>query len=113
MIITAYNEEKRIKAKLDNSLTLRYPAEKLQILLASDGSTDQPLKSPRATRRIVLIFVDISKRGGKKNAQKEAVKKATAEVIFHGCRNAAGSHGPWKRSSQILRIRDRMRKQRG
>ena len=40
LIITAFNEEKRIREKLANSLALEYPKELLQILVASDGSTD-------------------------------------------------------------------------
>jgi cellulose synthase/poly-beta-1,6-N-acetylglucosamine synthase-like glycosyltransferase len=40
LIITAFNEEKRIGEKLENSLLLEYPSGKLQIMVASDGSTD-------------------------------------------------------------------------
>ena len=40
LIITAFNEEKRIQEKLENSIVLEYPEGKLQILVASDGSTD-------------------------------------------------------------------------
>ena len=38
VIITAYNEERDIAAKLENTLALDYPAEKLEIIVASDGS---------------------------------------------------------------------------
>jgi len=41
MIIAAYNEEDAIAAKLDNSLALDYPPGLLEILVASDGSTDR------------------------------------------------------------------------
>ncbi|GAI76317.1 unnamed protein product [marine sediment metagenome] len=40
MIIPVYNEEKIIKRKIKNSLLLDYPKEKLEIIVASDGSTD-------------------------------------------------------------------------
>ncbi len=40
-IITAHNEEKRIGEKLENTLRLEYPRDKLQIVVASDGSTDR------------------------------------------------------------------------
>ena len=39
-VITAYNEEKRIAEKLDNTLKLAYPKGKLEILVASDCSSD-------------------------------------------------------------------------
>src|SRR5258705_5584243 len=40
-IIAAYNEEKAIAEKLENTLALDYPRERLEILVASDGSTDR------------------------------------------------------------------------
>jgi cellulose synthase/poly-beta-1,6-N-acetylglucosamine synthase-like glycosyltransferase len=81
LVITAFNEEKRIRDKLENSLALEYTADKLQILIASDGSTD-------ATNEIVQSYADkgielleVVKRGGKENAQKEAVGYARGDVI--------------------------------
>jgi glycosyltransferase involved in cell wall biosynthesis len=41
IIITAYNEEKRIEAKILNTLKLDYPRDRLEIIVASDGSTDR------------------------------------------------------------------------
>jgi cellulose synthase/poly-beta-1,6-N-acetylglucosamine synthase-like glycosyltransferase len=41
LIITAYNEERRLESKLSNTLQLDYPREKLEIIVASDGSTDR------------------------------------------------------------------------
>src|SRR5262245_10527841 len=41
VIITAHNEEKRIREKIENTLKLSYPAEKKEIIVASDGSTDE------------------------------------------------------------------------
>lgn len=41
MLIPAYNEELVIGEKLDNTLALRYPREKLEIVVVSDRSTDQ------------------------------------------------------------------------
>jgi cellulose synthase/poly-beta-1,6-N-acetylglucosamine synthase-like glycosyltransferase len=80
-IITAYNEEKRIREKLENALALEYPQEKLQILVASDGSTDTTNDIVRsyAERRIELL--EVVNRGGKENAQKEAVQNARGEVL--------------------------------
>jgi cellulose synthase/poly-beta-1,6-N-acetylglucosamine synthase-like glycosyltransferase len=51
LIISAYNEEEAIAAKLQNTLELDYPREKLEIIVASDGSTDR-------TETIVLGFAD-------------------------------------------------------
>ena len=40
LIIAAYNESKSIAAKIENILSLDYPAEKLEVMIASDGSHD-------------------------------------------------------------------------
>lgn len=41
IIVAAYNEEKVIEEKVKNLLSLRYPRDKLDIIVASDGSTDR------------------------------------------------------------------------
>jgi len=40
LIISAYNEEEVIREKIQNSLRLDYPRERLEVVVASDGSTD-------------------------------------------------------------------------
>ncbi|MCI0564655.1 MAG: glycosyltransferase family 2 protein [Nitrososphaera sp.] len=80
-IITVHNEEKRIKDKLENTLSLDYPKVQLQILVASDGSTDRTIEIARDYSNRGVELLDIADRAGKENAQKEAVKKATGEVI--------------------------------
>lgn len=82
IIITAYNEEIDIKAKLENTLALEYPKEKLEILVASDCSTDK-------TDEIVLEFEPYGvrlyrqpERFGKTLAQNAAVELAQNEIIL-------------------------------
>src|SRR3989338_2517205 len=41
LLLPVYNEEAHIEQKLQNSLALDYPKEKLEIVVASDGSTDR------------------------------------------------------------------------
>src|SRR3954471_23224012 len=40
LIIAAYNESKSIAAKIENILSLDYPSEQLEVVIASDGSND-------------------------------------------------------------------------
>src|SRR5919108_1393500 len=40
IVIAAYNEAKSIGVKLDNILSMDYPRDRLEIVIASDGSTD-------------------------------------------------------------------------
>ena len=81
LIVTAYNEEQRIRAKLENSLALDYPADRLEILVASDGSTDATdgIVAEYAERGVRLVPLAI--RGGKEAAQKEAVAQSQGEIL--------------------------------
>ncbi|MBE0500813.1 MAG: glycosyltransferase family 2 protein [Desulfuromonadales bacterium] len=81
LIITVHNEEKRIREKLENTLGIDYPRNRLQVLVASDGSTDatNSIVSEYADRGIDLF--EVRRRGGKENAQREAVAVATGEII--------------------------------
>lgn len=81
LIIAVYNEEKRIKKKLVNTLKLVYPAGKLQIIVASDGSTDATNDIVKSYEAQGVELLEIVNRGGKENAQKEAVLFAKGEII--------------------------------
>jgi glycosyltransferase involved in cell wall biosynthesis len=81
VIITAYNEEKRIREKLENSLKLEYPRERLQLVVASDCSTDatDEIVQSFASSGIRLVRSDV--KGGKETAQKLAVESTTEEIL--------------------------------
>lgn len=82
VLITAYNEEGAIAAKLENTLALDYPKAKLEILVASDGSTDRTDEIVRSfADRGVLLFHHPG-RVGKTATQNAAVEKATGEIII-------------------------------
>ncbi len=82
VLITAFNEEASIRGKLENTLRIKYPAEKLEILVASDGSTD-------GTDDIVRSFADRGVRlfrqegrVGKTTTQNNAVEVVTGDIIL-------------------------------
>lgn len=80
IIIAARNEEANLPAKLSNLELLNYPRDLLQIVIASDGSTDRTPEILReATPRIVPVILDESH--GKANALSEAVKHATGDLL--------------------------------
>jgi cellulose synthase/poly-beta-1,6-N-acetylglucosamine synthase-like glycosyltransferase len=81
LIITACNEEKRIVEKLENTVALDYPRERLQVLVASDGSSDGTNDIVRGYAGRGIDLLAFTERRGKENAQKEAVGHATGEVI--------------------------------
>ncbi len=82
VLITAFNEEAAIREKLDNTLKIDYPADKLEILVASDGSTDRTdrIVGEFATRGVRLFRQE--GRVGKTATQNNAVELATGEIVL-------------------------------
>ena len=78
LIICTYNEEKNVAVKLENTLKLDYPREKLQVILADDGSTDTTVEIANGFELVEILKLS---RGGKTHAQNEAVKKARNEIL--------------------------------
>lgn len=82
VLITAYNEEQAIRKKLENTLTIDYPKDKLEIVVASDGSTDGTDEIVREFEgRGVKLFRQEG-RLGKTYTQNKAVERATGEIIL-------------------------------
>lgn len=81
LIVTAYNEESRIRAKIENSLNLEFNDAAFEIIVASDCSAD-------ATDAIVLEYADrgvrlvrAPERLGKEHAQQCAIKGACGDIL--------------------------------
>ena len=82
VIITAYNEEKDLAAKLENTLGLDYPKEKLEILVASDHSSDRTDEIARSFAPRGVKLHRQPERLGKTSAQNTAVEMANGEIIL-------------------------------
>ncbi|HVS20780.1 MAG TPA: glycosyltransferase family 2 protein [Pyrinomonadaceae bacterium] len=82
IIITAYNEERALAAKLENTLALDYPRELLEIIVASDCSTDRTDEIARAFRTRGVRLHRQPQRLGKTAAQNAAVEQARGEIIL-------------------------------
>jgi cellulose synthase/poly-beta-1,6-N-acetylglucosamine synthase-like glycosyltransferase len=80
-IITAHNEERQIEEKLENTLALEYPRDQLQILVASDGSTDRTDQIVAGYGARGVHLVPVKERLGKENAQREAIARARNEIL--------------------------------
>lgn len=80
-IITAFNEERAIRAKLEDTLGLDYPADKLEVIVASDSSDDatESIVREYASRRVRLVRQ--KERRGKTAAQNLAVEASTGEIL--------------------------------
>jgi cellulose synthase/poly-beta-1,6-N-acetylglucosamine synthase-like glycosyltransferase len=82
VLITAFNEEDAIREKLENTLAIEYPAAKLEILVASDGSTDRTdsIVLEYAGREVRLFRQE--GRVGKTETQNNAVTVCRGEIIL-------------------------------
>jgi cellulose synthase/poly-beta-1,6-N-acetylglucosamine synthase-like glycosyltransferase len=79
MVVTAFNEEARIREKIENTLDLRYPG--LEMIVASDCSTDATDAIVREYEARGVRLVRAAERLGKENAQGCAIREARGDVI--------------------------------
>ena len=81
LLITAYNEQEVIAAKLENSLALDYPYDRLQILVAADGSDDRTVEIVKsfAASRVELSYEPA--RRGKMAAINRAMPLVRHEIL--------------------------------
>jgi len=89
VIVAAYNEEAVIERRLENLLALDYPPEKLDVVVASDASSDRTneLVLAVAAREPRVRLLDCP-RGGKVAAQNLAVRETTTDVVGFSDANA-------------------------
>ena len=81
VLLTVFNEEKVIRNRIENLLALQYPGDKLDILVASDGSTDKTHDIVKEfDSKGVQLFV-ASQRKGKSITQNEAVSLAHSDIL--------------------------------
>ena len=88
LIIAAHNEEACIASKIENTLALDYPRARLEIIVASDGSTDRTADIVRsyADRGIVLREFP---RLGKTGMQNQVARSVSGEILVFSDANAA------------------------
>lgn len=80
VMIAAYNEEAWIEKKVRETLALDYPADKLEVVVVSDGSSDRTNQIMGAfTHPRVRFFV--VPRGGKTNAQNFGVEHCSGDIV--------------------------------
>jgi cellulose synthase/poly-beta-1,6-N-acetylglucosamine synthase-like glycosyltransferase len=89
LIVAAWNEESVIGRRVENLLAQDYPADRLEIVVASDASTDRTheIVEQIAARepRVRLLRCE---RGGKVSAQNRAVAESSGEILAFSDANA-------------------------
>jgi cellulose synthase/poly-beta-1,6-N-acetylglucosamine synthase-like glycosyltransferase len=96
ILISAYNEEKDMAKKLKNCFELDYPKDKLELVVASDGSTDSTDSIVKQYENneygVKVVLHRVEGRLGKTAAQNSAVKVCNGEIIIFS--DAASMYDP-------------------
>ena len=82
IIVTVYNEEKCIRAKLDNLAELNYPPELLDVIVGSDASSDSTEAIAASYDRLRVRVLRVEGRQGKTACQNAAAASAKGEVMI-------------------------------
>lgn len=91
LIIPAYNEEAVITAKIENSLALDYPPDKLAILVVADGSDDDTVAI--AGRFPGVQVAHRPERRGKAAAVNRIMPGVTGEIVLFSDANTVFAPG--------------------
>lgn len=81
LLIAAYNEQGNIAARLENALRLDYPASKLEIVIASDGSSDATNRIVREYRDRGVRLLAYSVRRGKAAVLNAAMRELRGDIV--------------------------------
>ncbi|MCA9742669.1 glycosyltransferase family 2 protein [candidate division KSB1 bacterium] len=81
MLVSAFNEQECIAEKMENSLQLNYPADKLQIIIGSDASTDGTEDIVRKYTDPRFKLVPFKQRRGKALVLNDLVEAASGEIL--------------------------------
>ncbi len=85
LIIAAHDEQEVIAAKVANALALDYPRERLEVVVACDGCSDETAAAARAAGADLVLELP---RAGKIRAQDSAVERSRGELLAFSDANA-------------------------
>ncbi len=81
LVICALNEQNIIGQKLDNSLALDYPKDRLSIVIVSDGSTDRTAAIVRSYADRGVRLIERTERRGKVGNLNEVIPAQPEEIV--------------------------------
>jgi len=81
ILISAYNESRDIWQKIQNTLHLDYPIGKMEILIGSDGSTDNTVAIVKNLNHDYVRVFDFQINRGKTAVQNDLVKESRGEIL--------------------------------
>jgi cellulose synthase/poly-beta-1,6-N-acetylglucosamine synthase-like glycosyltransferase len=82
LLISAYNEESVIAARINNALAMDYPPDRLEVVVATDGCSDRTAEVVRGftDRRVRLL--EYPKRRGKATVLNDSIPRLKGEVVI-------------------------------
>jgi cellulose synthase/poly-beta-1,6-N-acetylglucosamine synthase-like glycosyltransferase len=81
VVVVAFNEAQRIERRIENLLALDYPREKLEIVIASDGSSDQTVARAKYFEAVGVRVLPFDIRRGKAAVLNDVVPSARGEIV--------------------------------
>lgn len=81
IVLSAYNEEALIDARIRNLLEQSYPPERLEILIGTDGSTDRTCEIARASGSDRIRLVTFAERRGKASVLNDLIALASGDIV--------------------------------
>lgn len=85
LVVAAHNEESVIARKVSDAHAQDWPADRLEVIVCSDGSTDATVAQARGAGAEMVLDLP---RGGKVRAQDAGVERARGEIVAFGDANA-------------------------
>jgi cellulose synthase/poly-beta-1,6-N-acetylglucosamine synthase-like glycosyltransferase len=82
VVVVVHNEESQIVGRLENILALDYPPERLEVLVASDGSTDATVSRAQMFGEARLEVIEFRPRQGKPAVLNVVVPRARGEIVI-------------------------------
>jgi cellulose synthase/poly-beta-1,6-N-acetylglucosamine synthase-like glycosyltransferase len=82
LLIAAHNEEQVIARRIENALALDYPADRFEVVIASDGSSDATAQIVRGFRDPRVRLLESPIRRGKTTVLNAAFRHVRGEIVL-------------------------------
>ena len=80
-VVVAHNESERIVDRIENLLASDYPSDRLDVLVVSDGSTDDTAAAVKALAHPRVRLIELPERCGKPAGINEALRNTDSEIV--------------------------------
>ena len=109
LIVAAFDEEEVIAAKVANALALDYPRERLELIVASDGSADATVERARAAGADLVLDLPPRRQGRRPERRRRARRRRDPRLLRRQQRLVARRPPPPGRALRRPRRRLRLR----